>query len=149
MQYPADIFRWQVVTWSWKQLVETFQVMVLLKNFFRKRVTTFDTLQPEINQRPLKTFFDSPYLGESRSTIFFFPLLSNRISCWKWRRCWGKRFSMTTKRVRSSDWHQRIFLFRLPLAFYLKKRSKLLEKFEKSKKQKSNFWEKIDFDEKK
>ena len=57
MQYPADIFRWQVVTWSWKQLVETFQVMVLLKNFFRKRVTTFDTLQPEINQRPLKNFF--------------------------------------------------------------------------------------------
>ena len=89
--------------------------------FFRKRVTTFDTLKPEINQRPLKTFFDSPYLGESRSTIFFFPLLSNRISCWKWRRCWGKRFSMTTKRVRSSDWHQRIFLFRIPLAFYFKK----------------------------
>ena len=145
MQYPADIFRWQVVTWSWKQLVETFQVMVPLKNFFSKKGNYI--WHPPARNKPaaFKNFFwQSLSRWKQEYNFLFFLSFPIEFHVENGEGAEEKGFQWRQKGSGARSDTKEFFYFVSPLLSTLKKPSKLLEKFEKMGKKfdfvKNNFW---------
>ena len=131
MQYPADIFRWQVVTWSWKQLVETFQVMVLLKNFFSKKGNYI--WHPQARNKPaaFKKLFLTVLISVKAGVQFsFFLSFPIEFHVENGEGAEEKGFQWRQKGSGARTDTKEFFYFVSP-CFLLKKPSKLLKKFEK------------------